>query len=400
MTGRSALARIAACVSGATLAGAALWRRLRPASGATGISDRIFRTTGISDRIFQVLPDGIAVIHPSGRIEVHNPAMAELLGGGGESVEGRVLTAHLDLGVLDPGVEYRAQECELLQDTGFRIPVSVSTTPLQGAGDDDDRVLLIVRDVAEVAALRKRLAASERFAVVGQLAGGIAHEINNPLAFVRSNLHHIQRELAEFPGKDADGARAVGDVVRELAEVVAESLEGIDRAMHIVQDVNTFSDASGGDAHLRVDLGPLLDEAIGVVSLGLPQGVRVERVGSDQEGLEVHGSPHRLKHLFLNLLVNAVQSVEDSGSVKVEMRGDPRRVSIVVTDDGSGIAPDDLARVFDPFFTTRPVGSGPGLGLAVCHEIVRSHGGTIDVKSEERRGTRVAISLPVRSQEA
>lgn len=390
MDGIPAVALFAAFASGAALATAAMWRRLRPPPDATGISEQIF----------QVLPDGVAVVHPNGRIEVHNPAMAELLGGGGESVAGRVLTQHLDLGVLEPGVEYRAQECELLQDSGFRVPVSVSTTPLQNAGGEDDRVLLIVRDIAEVAALRNRLAASERFAVVGQLAGGIAHEINNPLAFVRANLHHVHRELAEFPGKDAADARAVGDVIRELGEVVTESLEGIDRAMHIVQDVNTFSDASGGDARLRVDLGPLLDEAIGVVRLGLPQGVRVERVGSDQDGLEVHGSPHRLKHLFLNLLVNAVQSVEESGSVEVEMRGDRRRVSIVVTDDGAGIAPGDLARVFDPFFTTRPVGSGPGLGLAVCHEIVRSHGGSIDVKSEERRGTRVAISLPVRTQEA
>jgi signal transduction histidine kinase len=323
--------------------------------------------------------------------------MAELLGGD-ESVAGRLLSEHLDLGVLEPGVEYRAQECELLQDTGFRRPVSVSTTPLRTPGDEDDRVLLIVRDVAEVAALRKRLAASERFAVVGQLAGGIAHEINNPLAFVRANLHHLHRELAEFSEKPAEAARAVDDVIRELEEVVTESLEGIDRAMHIVQDVNTFSDA-GGDAHLRVDLGPLLDEALGVVRLGLPSGVRMERVGAKDDGLEVYGAPHRLKHLFLNLLVNAVQSVEESGSVEIEMRDDRRRVSIVVTDDGTGIAPEDLARVFDPFFTTRPVGTGPGLGLAVCHEIVRSHGGTIDVKSDKGCGTRVAISLPVRTQE-
>jgi len=349
---------------------------------------------GLAQRIVRILPDGVALLRPSGRIRVANPSMREILGCGEGPLEGRILTDHLDLPVLDPGVEYRAQECELLQDSGFRIPVSVSTTPVQGPGTRAD-VLLILRDVREVTALRNRLATSERLAVVGQLAGGIAHEINNPLAFVRANLQHLQRESAELAAKTGDAAVSedLRERVEEWEEVVAESLGGVERAMQIVRDVTTFSDA-GGDTRRPIDLAEVIDQVLRVASLGLPPRVRLDGPGAAPEPLEVVGSAQRLKQLLLNLLVNAVQAVGDAGMVRVEARRDGGRVRVTVQDDGCGIPAEDLQRVFDPFFTTRPVGDGAGLGLAMCHEIARSHGGSIDVRSERGRGTRVDVTFP------
>jgi len=350
---------------------------------------------GLAQRILHTLPDGVAMVRPSGRIRVANPSMADLLGCREADVEGRRLADHVDLSVLDPAVEYRARDCQLLQDSGFEIPVSISTTAvdLGGAGAGPD-VLVIARDVREVAALRDRLATSERLALVGQLAGGIAHEINNPLAFIRSNLQHLQRESGHLADKVREGrsGELVRDYVAEVEEVLAESLEGIARAMHIVQDVTTFSQA-GGEVHGPVDLREPIEHALRVARLGVAPGVEIH-VPDLPADLEVNGSLQHLKQLFLNLLVNAIQAVGDRGRISIVTRSDAGSVWISVTDDGCGIAPDDISRIFFPFFTTRSVGDGSGLGLAVCHEIARSHGGRIDVSSEEGRGTRVDVTLP------
>jgi len=348
---------------------------------------------GLAQRIVRILPDGVALVRPSGRIHSSNPSVSELLACDPDDVEGRSIADHLDLPVLDPSVEYRAQECELLQDSGFRIPVSVSTTPVHGRSGGEPDVLLILRDVREVAALRNRLATTERLAVVGQLAGGIAHEINNPLAFIRANLHHLRRESGHLTDSvTAENAvERVRDAVAEFDEVIGESLEGIDRAMGIVLDVTTFSDA-GGDTHRPIDLRELIEEALRVATLGLsPAIVVTSRLAPE---LPVIGSPQHLKQLFLNVLVNAIQAIGDAGNVRVDARRDPQRVLVSIVDDGCGIGGEDLPRIFFPFFTTQGPGNGSGMGLSVCHEIARSHGGKIDVTSKPEQGTRVEITLP------
>jgi len=349
---------------------------------------------GLAQRILHILPDGVALVRASGHIHVANPSMADLLGCREEDVEGRLLTDHVDRTLLDPAVEYRAQECELLQDSGFEIPVSISTTTVDLVAGEPD-VLLIARDVREMAALRNRLATSERLAVVGQLAGGIAHEINNPLAFIRANIRHVQRESGHLADKlgGGDTDALVRDYLGEVEEAITESLDGVERAMDVVHDVTTFS-GTGGDSYRPLDLREPIGHALRVARLGLSPGVKLEAPELPAD-LTVMGSSRHLKQLFLNLLANAIQAVGEIGCVRIEARRDPQRVCITIADDGCGIASDDLARIFFPFFTTRPVGDGTGLGLAVCHEIVRSHGGKIDVSSEPERGTRVDVRLPV-----
>ncbi len=352
---------------------------------------------GLSQRIVRLLPDGIALVQPSGRILVANPSMAQILGCEPEDVEGRSIADALDLPILDTAVEYRAQECELRQDIGFSVPVSVSTARIPAVGMRDDGLLLIVRDEREVAALRRRLSTTERLAVVGQLAGGIAHEINNPLAYVRANLHHLERELGQLAEKSEAGGEPRSDLVDELEEIFAESLGGIDRAIKIVSDVRTFADA-GGDAHRSCDLGEVIDQALGVTAMGLPSRVHLHRPSLPEGGLQVMGSPQRLKQLFANLVLNAIQAVGESGSIRIEARSAGAKICVEVIDDGPGMKSEDLTRIFEPFYTTRQTEGGTGLGLAVCHEIARSHGGSIEAQSLADRGTRIAVTLPAMTE--
>jgi signal transduction histidine kinase len=349
-------------------------------------------SAGVARRMLQILPDGVMLVRTNGRILLANPRAAELLDCGEAGPGGRLLSDHLALPVLGADAEYHGEECELLQASGRRIPVAVSTAALRTRSGELRGAVVILRDLREVVGLRARLLTSSRLAVVGQLASGIAHEINNPLAFVRANLHHLARECGELAAKLDASPETLCRLAADLEEVVGESLEGVERALHIVDDVSAFSHL-GGDALRKVDLDEEIEQALAVAVLGLPPGVRVERRYGRVP--EIQGSPQRLKQLFLNLLVNALRAVGEHGQVAVETRREGGRVVVTVSDDGCGIPPEDLARIFDPFFTTRPAGDGTGLGLAICHEIVRSHGGTIEVESEPRRGTRVRVSLPL-----
>jgi signal transduction histidine kinase len=343
---------------------------------------------GLSQGMLRILPSGVALVRPSGRILTANPRFVELIDAGEGDAAGRLLSDFLALPVFEAGAEYRAEQSELLQAGGRRIPVAVSTAPVRTARGTLRGVVLVVADLREIEALRTGLVTSGRLAAVGSLASGIAHELNNPLSFVRSNLHHLARECAALAEKPEADLRSFAG---ELEEVVHESLEGVERALRIVSDVNTFSHA-GGDAQRPVELNEIVDQALGVAMLGLSSGVRVERFS--EQVPELHGSPQRLKQLFLNLILNAVRAVGDSGQVCVETWSEGDGVFAAVSDDGCGIAPDALGRIFDPFFTTREAGDGTGLGLAVSHEIVRSHGGAIEVTSQPGYGTRVELSFP------
>jgi PAS domain S-box-containing protein len=353
--------------------------------------------SGVARRMLRILPDAVALLRPNGRIRVANPRMGEILQCADDEIEGRLLSEHLML-PLDPTVEQRALECELVQASGRRIPVSVSTAPLPTGSGQHSGLVVILRDLEEVVALRARLATTERLAAVGQLASGIAHEINNPLAFVRANLHHLGKQCAALAASSGPDGSAVADgaLLDDFGEVIEESMQGVERALRIVRDLNAFSHG-GGDTRQPVSLDELVDQVLDVAALGLAPGVRVERVSGAAS--EVHASPQRLKQLFLNLFWNAGRAVGEAGVIRVETRSEGDRVVATVSDDGCGIDSADLARVFDPFFTTGSAGDGAGLGLAICHEIVRSHGGTIELESARARGTRVRVTLPARPSE-
>ena len=257
---------------------------------------------------------------------------------------------------------------------------------------------------------------SEKLASIGQMAAGVAHEINNPLAFALSNLGSLETYLTKlfelldaYVGADAaigaagSSALATARKLRtevdvaflrtDTAEIVAESREGLLRVKRIVQDLRDFSRGGAEEVRQAIDIHDALDRTLNIVRNELKYKASIVRNYGTLP--EIECVPSRLNQVFLNLLVNAGQSIEGLGTITISTGVDGDEAWIAVADTGCGIAPENLNRIFDPFFTTKPVGQGTGLGLSVSHSIVRKHGGRLDVESEVGRGTRFTLRLPL-----
>ncbi|WP_437690868.1 ATP-binding protein [Sorangium sp. So ce176] len=250
------------------------------------------------------------------------------------------------------------------------------------------RMLGAVSDVTERRQMETRLLLADRMASLGTLAAGVAHEINNPLAYMVTNVDFARKELR------ARGAAARADA---LIAALDEAAEGGARVRHIVSGLKTFSRADDGA------LGPVeVDRVIQLVLRMAQQQIRSKARLVLELGPvpPVHANEAQLGQVILNLLVNAAQALPDGNEGENEIRittaaAPPGRVRIEVRDTGPGIAPELRRRIFDPFFTTKPIGEGTGLGLAICHGIVASFGGEIGVESEVGRGACFRVLLPV-----
>jgi signal transduction histidine kinase len=252
------------------------------------------------------------------------------------------------------------------------------------------RTALLERLVRErTLALREKelqLAWGEPFAAAGTLAAGLAHEINNPVAFVLANLNHLLSLRKE------GGSRA------EIDEVLLETQEGVARLDGIVEELLRLA-RRDQRRDGPVDLAQVVTAALPLVRHEARPGIRVEADLSPAP--PVSGDAGQLGQVVLNLLKNAIHALAESGrdgQVRVTLRASDGHVELGVEDEGPGIAEADVPRVFEPFFTTKPQGQGTGLGLAVTREIVNRHGGTIEVESDAS-GTRFRVRLPAREAE-
>ena len=244
---------------------------------------------------------------------------------------------------------------------------------------------------------------AEKLASVGRLAAGVAHEINNPIGFVRSNLSTSQSYVAKLVAlqETVKSGRAVSQrwneldmdlVLEDFADLLKESVIGIDRVARIIEDLKGFSNVDHGEEEMA-DLNDSLRQACSVIEGRLPRGVTlVQELGALPRILCL---PGYLNQAFLNLLENAVQAVDGGGEVIVRSQQVGNEIRISVSDNGCGIPADVLPRIFEPFFTTREVGQGTGLGLPVVQDIVQVHGGRVEAESEEGVGTTVTIYLLV-----
>ena len=340
----------------------------------------------IADEMLAILPDGVALVGSDERIRVANASLGALC----ERPAKQLVGCRIDeLLVPDPSTTERA---ELRTASGARVPVLMSSAPLRDPIAGTLGRVIAVRDLRELSDLRRQLVVSARLAAVGELAAGIAHEINNPLAFVRSNLSQLEgvwKEIRLLPGIGADAER-----LRDVDALFEETIEGVDRAAAIVRSVRSIAHA-GSASRESTDLRPLIEDALHVASSQLRSRVNVLRE-FDEALPRVVCAPQQLRQVFLNLVINAAQAVEANGSVLVATRPDgPDHVIVSVGDDGCGIEPDVIDRIFDPFFTTKPVGVGTGLGLGIAHQIVSSHGGEIQVESSPGNGTVFRVRLPI-----
>jgi PAS domain S-box-containing protein len=373
----------------ASLGGAVAWTFYR--SGYPLLAPGLF-----ASEILETLPDGVAMLRLDGRIRYGNGAMAKLLGRPTTQLDGldvRELIQGLHGRLID---ELTGVECELSTGEGGPVPISLSSAALSDRQGSPIGIVLVARDLRELEALRGGLVVSGRLAAVGELAAGIAHEINNPLAYVRANLsllrQHWESLGIELGKSDASGSS--DELIAEGAEMIDESLEGVDRASAIVRDVKGLAHAGRGERTMA-DLNELLD---GVLRMAAPQ-LRVTAVVDKDYGVLplIACSPQELQQVFLNLILNASQAIANRGVIRVRTRAKDRSVMVWIEDNGSGIEAELLERIFDPFFTTKPVGEGTGLGLGIAHEIVRKHGGDITIDSKPGRGTMSCVQLPVRA---
>jgi two-component system NtrC family sensor kinase len=258
---------------------------------------------------------------------------------------------------------------------------------------------------------------TEKLASLGQLAAGVAHEINNPIAYVTNNLAVIRRDglaalnlLARYTeGRD----RLVGgaaDLAAELARreqeidldyiqnnlgrMLEASLKGLQRVRDIVRNLRDFARLDEAEFK-EIDLNSAVQTTIEIIRHELRQ--RMVRVETDFQNIPtILGHPGKLNQVFLNLLMNAVQACAAEGVIEVRTRAETdQRVMVEVADNGGGISAEHLPHIFEPFFTTKPVGQGTGLGLSVSYGIVRDHGGSIEVDSVVGRGTTFRIRLPL-----
>jgi signal transduction histidine kinase len=347
--------------------------------------------------ILDALSDGVVLLRAGGEVRVANRAMGELVGCDPQDLVGRQVSDLLPFVPVDPTerIDHLEGEVAAREQT---TPVSVASSQLTDRSGFPIGVVLVVRDMREVAALRQRLVISGRLAAVGELAAGIAHEINNPMAYVRSNLGTLHQHWqtltqgmakAESPG--SVGEASLAELVAEGEELIEESLGGVDRVARIVRDVKSVSHVSAMERE-SADPNLLIERVLRVASTELRDRTRVQtHLG---ELAPVSCAPQEIEQVLLNLVLNAHQAMEGSGRICISTAMEGAEVVVYVADDGPGIGADDQARIFDPFFTTKPQGEGTGLGLSISYQIVRQHGGEITVTSEPPHGTTFCVRLP------
>jgi PAS domain S-box-containing protein len=349
--------------------------------------------------LIQGLPD-LVIVHRQGRVVYANTAAATLLGWSRPEV--MVGLAVLDLVERDsrPEVVERIRQLpstgelaplkeeRLLRRDGTVLTFEIAELSLDFAGEPS--VVVVGRDVTERRLMQQRLLVSDRMASLGVLAAGVAHEINNPLAYTISNLDLLAGEVLPLAEMKPEQAKA-------LKEMIDDAQDGAERVRKIVRGLKTFS-RTDEDEPRALDPALVVEQSIELVAHEIRHRAKLVRAYGPV-GL-VWGDESRLVQVFMNLLVNAAHSIPeghaDENEIYVALRpGDDGHIIVEVRDTGSGIRPEIIGRVFDPFFTTKPAGEGTGLGLSICQAIVNGMDGEITVESEVGKGSIFRVALPI-----
>lgn len=265
-----------------------------------------------------------------------------------------------------------------------------------------------------------QLTQTDKLASIGQLAAGIAHEINNPVGYVTSNLNSLAEYLSDIrrfikmnqplikglneitlPESLAKMAAKIHEYARDIdldflqediEELIKDCIDGLDRIKKIVIDLKDFAHP-GKKAIEPVDINACIETTLNVAANELKYKTTVHK---DLKAVPlINGIPQQLNQVFLNILVNAAQAIEKTGDIRIKTWQENNNVFLSVSDTGCGIEPENISRIFDPFFTTKEVGKGTGLGMNIAYNIIQQHGGSIAVESEKGKGTTFTVSLPV-----
>jgi len=265
---------------------------------------------------------------------------------------------------------------------------------------------------------QNQLVQSEKLASLGQLAAGVAHEINNPTGFVMANIEIFQeyvdklltiishlvelvksnlpedKEKAELLQQQLNGITDNTDFIylkKDLPEIIKESLDGAHRIKNIVSNLKNFA-RPGKEGLNPVNINEEIEKAITLVSNEIKY--KCEIVMDCQSVPMIDANPQQLDQVFINILINASHAIEESGTITIKTYAKDDNVYVEIIDDGRGIPDDAIGKIFDPFYTTKEVGKGTGLGLSIVYRIVQEHNGEIDVKSQEGKGTTFTLKFP------
>lgn len=432
---RRVSARLRERVDEAAAAQQALQREL---ARARRMETHLRQSEDFSRALFAAAHAGLLVVDLGTRqIMDANPAAQAITGRPIGDLIGAVacdcLGAGLDAQAAAPAPAGNRATVELLNRAGETRTCIRTVTRLPGG--EGDLALVSLLDITEQKAVeaelressarlgeanrllnqhRDQIVRSEKLASIGQLAAGVAHEINNPVGYVTSNLGTVRdyvrvmrellglyAELADRPG-DADLAARIEAMRREedldfiledLDGLLAESAEGVARVADIVKNLKSFA-REDTSQKADLDLNEVVESMVRMTWNELKYRCTVERGYGELPPVPGHAG--RLSQVFVNMLVNAAQAIpEGGGTVRVATGLADGHAVVTIADDGCGIDPATIGRIFDPFFTTKAVGHGTGLGLSISHGIVQEHGGRIEVASAPGRGTTFRVLLPL-----
>jgi len=307
--------------------------------------------------------------------------------------------------------------CEFYQEAADDpvVRIGIQFSHMMGIIEKKNRELQGAYD--ELKATQSQFVQHEKMASIGQLAAGVAHEINNPIGFVTSNLGTLQKyttRVAEFLKMQAElFPQEAGDdrairlaeirrqlkiepILEDLPSLIAESLDGVDRVRKIVQNLKSFSRIDQSDRSMA-DINQCLDDTLNIIWNELKYKCTVKKEYGELPQTLCY--PQQLNQVFMNLLVNAAHAIETKGEIVITTKASETEITVSIADSGSGIPPENLSRIFEPFFTTKEVGKGTGLGLSITYDIVtKKHGGKIEVSSEPGKGTTFVVTLPIKTE--
>ncbi|HKK01334.1 MAG TPA: ATP-binding protein [Desulfuromonadales bacterium] len=335
--------------------------------------------------------------------------------------EGDVLYA--DGIIQDISERKRAEQALQTLNEELEQRVSDRTSKLEKANSELIQLTSELEEAnRELKSAQSQILQQEKMASIGQLAAGVAHEINNPMGFIISNLNSLGKyaeKITTFLGIQSDAVQALIDetgsadiienlqrqkqrlkmdyIVNDLDSLIRESQDGAERIKEIVQNLKSFSRV--GESEFKVaDINEGIEKTINIVWNELKYKAEVKKDYGDIP--PIYCNLGELNQVFMNLLVNAAQAIETQGKIAIKTFRDEKDVFVAISDTGSGIPPEKLGRIFEPFFTTKEVGKGTGLGLSIAYDIVKKHGGEIGVESSAGAGTVFTIRLPARDRPA
>lgn len=356
---------------------------------------------GMLPRLIEALSDPVVVLDRRGRVVAANHRFSEVFGAAGITLPGRSCPRSGECTGGDLPAGEACVSCEvaaanspmrMLQvvrdSTGRQRRWEATLSPVLDDAGRLEYVVQVWRDITDRTQLEVQLAHSERLASLGLLAAGVAHELNNPLASIMACVEAMQRMTPRYELPD------------EYRTDVTEILTDLDEAMRRCADTTSKLLLLGQPhaAHpVEVDLNRAARDTLSLLKFASrKQGIETELDLAD-ELPTVWGREDALRGMLMNLSLNAVQAMDKGGRLTLRTRQVGDHVVLEVQDDGPGIAPEHMERLWDPFFTTKPVGQGTGLGLSITRRIVSDHGGDIRVASTPGRGACFVVTLPLRS---